>query len=154
VFSRINLSDLSKAIAKIDLMMIGLAALLNLGMVYLMAERWRWLIRIKYPAVSCGLLFRHYLIGLFFNMFTPGAVGGDLSRLLAIGQATGDRSFVFATLVLERLVGMCGLVLAGLGGIYFGKNYLEHPAVYYIIAVILLIGLALSCGIFSRRVTN
>jgi glycosyltransferase 2 family protein len=154
LFSRTDLGDLSRAIARVDLKILSWAVLLNLAMVFMMAVRWRILLRVKYPKLGNRLLFRQYLVGLFFNLFTPGATGGDLSRLLSIGEITGDRSFVFATLVVERLAGLCGLLLAGLGGIYIGSSYLDNPALYYSVAVIMLLGLALSLVIFNANATR
>ncbi|MEW6737110.1 MAG: lysylphosphatidylglycerol synthase transmembrane domain-containing protein, partial [Acidobacteriota bacterium] len=148
---RADFNEITRIMTRVDPLMLLLAMLLNLVMVYLMALRWRQLIYVKYPQVDSLMLFRQYLIGLFFNLFTPGAVGGDFARLLGVGKAVGDRSFIFATLVLERLVGLYGLVLAGIGGIYIGRAYLANPHSYYTIAAVMLIGLLFASTVLSKR---
>jgi uncharacterized protein (TIRG00374 family) len=151
VCARIDRHELMQGLAHVDLTLLTVAVALNFFMTYLMAVRWQRLIAVKYREVGSVTLFYQYLVAQFFNLFTPGAVGGDVARLLEVGKLTGDRGFIFATLVVERLVGLCGLVLGGLGGVYLGRRYLDHPATYYAIAAIMLVGLALSSVIFSAR---
>ncbi len=154
VLARVDRSELARALAHVDPALLCLAALLNLFMTYLMAMRWRWFLMVKYPRVTSRSLFRHYLIGQFFNLFTPGAVGGDLARIIGVGKETGDRSFVFATIVVERMVGLCGLVLGGIAGVYLGRHFLDRPIVYYAIAAAMMGLLIAASAIFSHRATK
>lgn len=154
VISRIDRHELVRGLAQVKPIWLVWAVIINVFQAYLMGVRWHFLMRVKYPKVGSLILFRQYIIGQFFNLFTPGAVGGDVSRLIAIGRITGDRSFVFATLIIDRMAGFCGLVLGGIIGIYLGRNYLDHPATYYTIAFILLAGLLASSMFLSAKVTG
>lgn len=153
VLTQIDHSKVVAVLLKVDLKLLLLAILLNLVMTYLMAIRWQWLLSIKYNLSSITLL-RHYLVGQFFNLFTPGAVGGDLSRFLAVNAQTGDKSFVFTTLILERLVGLAGLVVSGVLGLYLGRQYLDHAGIYYGATVLLALATLASSAIFSSKLTQ
>jgi uncharacterized membrane protein YbhN (UPF0104 family) len=57
------------------------------------------------------VLSAHYLLGLFYNNFLPGGIGGDIVRTGALVQG-GQRLIVAANSVLmSRLAGLWGIVL-------------------------------------------
>lgn len=152
VLRKTDIAHAWEILCQVDPKLLLLALLLNLLMTWVMALRWKWLLAVKYPKFSDFELFKHYLVALFFNLFTPGAVGGDLSRLVSIGAVTKDRNFVLATLVMERLTGLCGLLLAGLSGVWFGRHYLTNTGTYYLVALMMMVGLLLSTIIFNQRI--
>lgn len=81
--------------------------------------RWYLLVRALdlpftiYNAVRLGL------VGLFYNTFLPGSVGGDVVKayFIAKGQP-GRKAAAVATVVADRLIGLFGLILfaAAVGG--------------------------------------
>jgi glycosyltransferase 2 family protein len=84
--------------------------------------RWRFLMR-AYGAErlpSIPRLFRAYLIGLFYNTFLPGGIGGDVVRGVITREAFGDRSTTAGVTVVlvERGFGLAGLLLLA-GGMLF-----------------------------------
>jgi len=57
------------------------------------------------------VLSAHYLLGLFYNNFLPGGIGGDVVRIGALVQG-GQKLIVAANSVLmARLAGLWGIVL-------------------------------------------
>jgi uncharacterized membrane protein YbhN (UPF0104 family) len=79
---------------------------------------WRWHLLLRAQLVPCnfGTTVRLGFIGLFFNMFLPGAVGGDVLRAVYLGNAPGCRARVIVSVILDRLLGLCSLgLLACLG---------------------------------------
>jgi hypothetical protein len=78
------------------------------------ALRWRLLLD-TYGAPSRPpmlTLARLYLIGLFYNSFLPGAVGGDVVRGVATRRAFGEAGAAasLSVVLVERLLGLAGLV--------------------------------------------
>ena len=80
--------------------------------------RWKVLMQIQ----ACkNTSFLHYAkvnwIGLFFNSILPGAVTGDLIKMFYARELdkSCSKTFVFATIFLDRVVGLCGVLLL-LGG--------------------------------------
>lgn len=77
------------------------------------ALRWRMLLRIKssepLPALS---MFKLTWIGLFFNSVLPGAVTGDLIKIVYardLDQSL-DRTFLVTTALMDRILGLIGLL--------------------------------------------
>ncbi|MEM8605545.1 MAG: lysylphosphatidylglycerol synthase transmembrane domain-containing protein [Myxococcota bacterium] len=88
--------------------------------------RWRALLR-AYGAPqppSVPRLFRLYLIGLFYNSFLPGAVGGDVVRGVATREAfLGDKvkstAGGIAVVIVGRVCGLAALLSLSLGSLLF-----------------------------------
>ena len=80
-----------------------------------------------------------------YNILVPGNITGDVVRALKTSTAT-----VF----LDRLIGMLGLVVIVLCGIIFSYPTLSELGLMKYIIVVMLILSLLSISIFSRRVTR
>jgi hypothetical protein len=104
--------------------------------VYLVAQgvsamRWATLVRplgIKTPFKD---LVRYYLVGMFFNLFAPGTVGGDVSRIYylvrdedahASGRAVTTVHAAMSVL-MDRAIGMVVLVWLGAAGLVLFPQY-------------------------------
>ena len=78
--------------------------------------RWQMLLRIQGITLHWLRAFSIVMIGLFFNMFLPGLVGGDAMRLYFVFKSV-PRQKTRATLsvAMDRIVGMLSILfLAGL----------------------------------------
>lgn len=78
-----------------------------------MTVRWQVLIRqFENERMVLFDLFRYYLMGMFFNIFFPGAIGGDVIRTQRLSKHKGIK-VKDATLitVAERLSGVYGLLI-------------------------------------------
>ncbi len=84
---------------------------------------WRWQILLKSKQIAVGLwrLLGFYYIGRFFNMFMPTSMGGDVARIWDLGRHTGENYEAFASVFMERFIGM--VVLAAVSGIVL----IAHP---------------------------
>lgn len=114
----------------------------------------RWTVLSRPLGFHMGLagMTVYYLIGMFFNLFAPGTVGGDLSKIFYLtreGQKSGTESWGAATLratvsvVADRAVGMCVLVWLGTVGLILFPGYAIPPmvrAVTFALAGGLLVG--------------
>ncbi len=104
---------------------------------------WRWqiLLRSKQIAVSLWRLLGFYYIGRFFNMFMPTSMGGDVARVWDLGRYTGENYEAFASVFMERFIGM--VVLAGVSGIvlliYPNPIPLITKSLLFVIALVLIL---------------
>ena len=71
-------------------------------------------------------MLRYYLIGMFFNLFAPGTVGGDVSRVYylvsdenarAKGRCGDDDVNAAMSVLMDRAIGMVVLVWLGAAGL-------------------------------------
>ncbi len=98
--------------------------------------RWYVLVRALDLPFTLGEAIRLGLVGTFYNVFLPGSVGGDLVKAFYIAHGQpGRRAAAVATVVIDRLVGLFGLLWfsAVLGGAFWlagdprvaGNDYLQ-----------------------------
>jgi hypothetical protein len=110
---------LLEGLAKIPLWLLPVSVAIYLVSQAISAWRWRQL------GVATGLHLPYrvylvdYLVGMFWSLFLPGAIGGDVGRLWLLARQTGrPKREALATLLAERGLGMGMLVLlAALGAL-------------------------------------
>jgi len=112
---QIDLSRVPAAMARLSITALTLMVVLNYCSVYLGVVRWRLLLR-SFGAAhmpSRWGLYRLYLVGLFYNTFLPGGVGGDAVRGVASREAFGDegRAEGLVVVLVERIMGMSALLV-------------------------------------------
>jgi hypothetical protein len=105
--------------------------------------RWKILMRPSKSNFSYIHLLYLTFIAHCYNMLVPGNITGDVVRALKTSTAT-----VF----LDRLIGMLGLVVIVLCGIIFSYPILSELGLMKYIIVVMLILSFLSICIFSRRI--
>jgi len=107
--------------------------------------RWQMLLRIQGITLTWLRAFAIVMIGLFFNMFLPGLVGGDAVRLyLVFKYAPRQKTRATLSVAMDRILGMLSiLLLAGLSvGVRFG--WLSRSAatlhIVYLVLALLAVG--------------
>jgi uncharacterized membrane protein YbhN (UPF0104 family) len=124
---------------------LGLAAL-GIGV---RAARWQVLLN----AVGARVPFRRtlylYFVGAFFNTFLPTGFGGDLVRVLEIGQGATSQQAA-GTALVDRLTGFVVLFVLALASLPFAYRLLP-PRVALLIALLALGVLLGSALVFEGR---
>ena len=75
------------------------------------AARWHVLLRSGGLQISLRNSFRITFAGLFATNFLPTTIGGDVIRLAGAVQQKLDTATATASLIVDRLVGMAGMVM-------------------------------------------
>jgi uncharacterized membrane protein YbhN (UPF0104 family) len=88
---------------------------------------------------------RLYWLGMFYNLFLPGGIGGDGYKVYLLGKEfPGRRGIIFRALLLDRLSGMVALLVLLLA--LFAAT--DYPGWYRAGALALIpLGLGLSYGL-------
>jgi len=160
LLSRIHPERFLQTFATAKFSYIGLAMLVYLVTQGFSAVRWTALARplgIKTPFKA---MLRYYLIGMFFNLFAPGTVGGDVSRVYYLVRDEEMRAqghsvtTVHATMsvLMDRAIGMVVLVWLGAAGLLLFPDYaVPHTArvATFLLSLGLLLG-ALSTPLLRR----
>ncbi|MGH7870861.1 MAG: lysylphosphatidylglycerol synthase transmembrane domain-containing protein [Candidatus Binatia bacterium] len=129
--SRIHIERFVQTFASADYSYIGLALVVYLCAQVISAVRWLSLARPLGIETPFKDMLRYYLIGMFFNLFAPGTVGGDVSRVYYLVQDEQARangrsvSTVHATIsvLMDRAIGMVVLVWLGAAGLLLFPDY-------------------------------
>lgn len=91
-------------------------------MIWLSCLKWRLFINAAGHDVSIIYLMRLYVIGYFFNIFTPSNVGGDVCRSLHLGKELNDQRTAFTSTFLERFTGLFAMAILGLAFVVLGEK--------------------------------
>lgn len=105
-------------LAGADLRLVGLALAGFLLGVAIRAYRWRSLLVISRQPVPLPRLTYLYLVGLFFDLFLPTGMGGDVVKAAELRRDTRT-STAISTVVSERLMGLLGAALLALVALPF-----------------------------------
>ena len=123
LFSRVDVGRLwSAARQASSAWLLGALALYGLMVA---ASTWRW--RILLAAQDVRLPFRtltsSFLVATFFNNFLPSNIGGDVVRVTDTAAAMGSKTMAATIVLLDRGLGLLGLVLvAALGATAAGSR--------------------------------
>ncbi|HKY06865.1 MAG TPA: lysylphosphatidylglycerol synthase transmembrane domain-containing protein [Candidatus Binatia bacterium] len=153
--SRIHLEQFVETFASAKIPYIALALGVYLVAQGIAAVRWAALARplgIKTPFKD---LVQYYLIGMFFNLFAPSTVGGDVTRVYYLvkdeeAQAKGrpvTTVHAAMSVLMDRAIGMVILVWLGAFGLLLFPQYAVPPAARtatFLVALALLGGALLA----------
>lgn len=126
--------------------------------------RWYLLVRVLALPFSLRDAFRLGFVGYFFNLISLGTVGGDLFKAMFLArEQPGHRAEAVATVVVDRVVGVYGLLLVASAAIAFSdvsklsdnvsklcEGTLAITAVATFILLLLLLGFGTQGKLFER----
>jgi hypothetical protein len=130
-----------------NLLVLMLCILIGL-VIPLAALRWWLLLKAIGLHVSPRRTFLLTWIGNFFNSTLPGAVSGDVVKGYYIirTQAEEDRTYAFMSLLIDRFVGLFGLIIIAFFSLLANLSiFLENPRLHSLIWMIGLLFLATTC---------
>jgi uncharacterized membrane protein YbhN (UPF0104 family) len=171
LLARIDLSRLMRVLGSVDVSYLAVAVLAYFAGQLLKCLRWARIARLLGFHLPLREFFSYYFIGMFFSLFAPGIVGGDLSRVLYLAgsasekpSGSGPARMVSATVsvVLDRGVGVAVLVWIGAVALVLFPQYDLPRGVRYLtvaLALGVLAGWAVLVSLpgvvarlFSRRI--
>jgi len=135
--SRVHPERFLETFATANYWWIALALVIYLCTQAISAVRWATLGRPLGIETQFIDLLKYYLIGMFFNLFAPGTVGGDVSRVvyLARDQESHAKGRAVTTthaamsVLMDRAIGMIVLVWLGAAGLLLFPEYAVPPTV-------------------------
>ncbi len=109
---KLNLAQVARSLSRWPLMLAIVA--LAYSQVGISAWRWNLLLRAQDIQLPYRRAWGLTMIGMLFNVVIPGAVGGDLVKGYYITRAaSGRKSHAATTLLMDRVVGLIGLLFLG-----------------------------------------
>lgn len=78
------------------------------------ALQWAWILRTAGLRTPVAEMIRVYWVGLFFNNFLLGNVGGDAVKIVDLGRREGRTGAVLGATALDRLMGLFALTILAL----------------------------------------
>jgi hypothetical protein len=122
IFGKVDLSKCVQVAVTANRWFLGLAVLVFLSSTFLNAHRWQRLAQAVGLEKSLLKLTQLCFVGLFFNLFLPSTVGGDVSRCYYLSKGTGKYMNAFYSVLADRTVGLAVLFLFATAGIVLGPG--------------------------------
>ena len=137
--------------------MLGLALVTITTQLFIGTQRLRWLLAAQNINISYRDMLRLTYLGAFFDSFLVTSVGGDAVKAVYLARETqpGYRTQAVSTLVLDRLMGLLGLLTMALlmALLHLEVMWGEEFRLWFLL--LLLVSGALFAGtlmLFSHRV--
>jgi len=152
-FKDFNFIDFKQSIQQIDSVYFLFATIFLWGSVWLRGLRWKWLFK-ESSSPSVSSLYRAELIGYFGNNVLPLRLG-ELLRTYIVGKENNfSKSFVFGTVVLERLMDMLALTFFGIILLFLYPFEEEWISDYLLKGGVAILIIILTLTILSRFKSN
>ena len=149
LFSKVDEKSLFAIIKNSDKLLLFFAFFIFFLSYLLCLFRWRMLlnaIKIKLPLKRVIISFSG---GIFFSLFLPSTIGGDLMRTIDLATHTKRPREVIATVFLDRLSGYVGLVILALLALVFGWKFVQDATVLFSIAIITVLLILILLVLFN-----
>ncbi len=122
VFGKIDLAKTIEVAAQANLWLLSAAAALFLGSTIVNAWRWQLLAQAVGFRKPVRELLQYCFVGMFFNLFLPSTVGGDVSRCYYLSEGSGKYKQAFYSVFADRAVGIAVLFIFATLGILLGPG--------------------------------
>ena len=122
LLSRVDLARLWSVARTAYLPLLVSALVLYLMMVLVSAWRWGLLLRAQGIRLPFGRLTSSFLVATFFNNFLPSNIGGDVVRIADTARAARSRTLATTVVLMDRGIGLLGLVLVAAIGASAGLH--------------------------------
>ncbi|MBW1719379.1 MAG: flippase-like domain-containing protein, partial [Deltaproteobacteria bacterium] len=154
LISKTNPDDLLEAILDLSFYAWAVAFLMYLASQVVCSIRWYFLAHALDFSGLWSTYLKYYFVGMYFNLFLPTSVGGDVLKMHFISRGEPKKLRATYSLLADRLFGLAAMFLLGAGAVLIGHgilpHYFEHllcVAGFFIIA--LLLGLPMAYKLLS-----
>ncbi len=113
--------------------------------------RWRYLLWALGVDISIKEAFLSYYSGLFFNLFFPSIVAGDVFRGVSISYRHGQSTKAASSVLMDRFSGLTAITLIAAVSFIFSPQELKTKEVGVSLTILVFIALFAFLVIFSRR---
>jgi len=141
IFRSIGVYDLGRVIRQVDPWYLLPALIFNLLATVTASYRWYLVMQALDFGHGPAFYFKSYLKAAYFNQVLPTSIGGDAFRVLEAGRLGRGNKEAFYGVLLDRVVGLVGLLVLNLIANLAYPGLLPRP-VFLLINVIAVFGLA------------
>ncbi len=112
IFATAGIDHTFERLSNANLWYVPAGVAIYLASQWISAYRWQFLARPLGFDLSLREFFDYYMIGMYFNLFLPGSIGGDVGRVYYLAKSRNRRKReALLTLLAERGVGLVALLI-------------------------------------------
>jgi len=151
-FNKIDLQVLINDIKSTDKRLLTMGFLFFFFVYFLGFLRWKMLLKTIGINIPLKRLISSFSGGIFFSIFLPSTIGGDLVRAADLVEHTKKAKEVIATVFLDRLSGYIGLVLLILPALLLGRDLVLDKVVFASASVIIILLVIVLLVLFNNNI--
>jgi uncharacterized membrane protein YbhN (UPF0104 family) len=126
LMSRTNLDDLLTAFLDLSFFAWAVAFLMYLASQVVSSIRWYFLAHALDFTGPWSIYLKYYFVGMYFNLFLPTSVGGDVLKMHFISRGEPKKLRATYSILADRLFGLAAMLLLGAGAVLIEHGILPH----------------------------
>ncbi|MBI3999709.1 MAG: flippase-like domain-containing protein, partial [Candidatus Omnitrophica bacterium] len=108
---------------------ILIAVALNFISLIVVTLRLRTILSIQEIHLSFSRLYYLWTISLFFNLFLPSAVGGDIAKAYYIYKDSNKKMASVTSVLFDRFIGLMATISIGFLAYLVGREHIDDPKI-------------------------
>jgi len=148
--NKIDIRDLAGDIRAANKFFLSVGFIIFFLIYFLGFLRWRMLVIASGIRIPLLKLVSSFSGGVFFSIFLPSTIGGDVVRTADLAQHSQKAKEVIATVFLDRLSGYIGMAIVLIPALFLGKNLIHDKVVFSSVSVIIIILVAILLVLFNN----
>ena len=137
---RNEMQHICKTIADSNLKFIGIAVVLILGNIFMMAYRLKIIFVGENLKISFWRAIQLTYVGYYFNNFMPTAVGGDIVKAHYASLENKEKAKSYASVLMDRLLGLYTFSVVAAVALIIDNGKTQLETVKFIVFALLLMG--------------
>jgi len=139
IFRIVDLRLVAGYLKEIPLVVLFLIVAISIFRSWLTGLRWCLLNPDPSGQLSRWDYFRFAMIAFTYNLFMPGALGGDFVKAaLTLNKVSSKRIDNMLAILIDRLIGFVSIIMLGTIALILSRNNLGDTAVYFYISLALI----------------
>jgi len=148
--NKIDIHSLINDIKETDKLLLAIGFIIFSFVYFLGFLRWQMLLKAAEIVIPLKKLISSFCGGVFFSIFLPSTIGGDLVRTADLSGHTKKTKEVIATVFLDRLSGYTGLVFVILPALFLGRNLVLDKVVFTSVFAIIILLIVILLVLFNN----
>jgi uncharacterized protein (TIRG00374 family) len=145
-----NLAKIFDVLKKINFWIFLLVILIGVFSIALSAKKWQILLEVKGEKRRFKDVLKVYYIGIFFNMFFPTTIGGDVIKAHEMSKTSKKKVEAYSSVFMERFTGAIAILLLAIVATTIYFNNLPMMVIFLVYCVFTPL-LLIIIVVFSRK---
>jgi glycosyltransferase 2 family protein len=137
---RNEMQHICKTIADSNLKFIGIAVVLILGNIFMLAYRLKVIFVGENLNISLWRSIQLTYVGYYFNNFMPTAVGGDIVKAHYASLGNKEKAKSYASVLMDRILGLYTFSVVAAVALIIDNGKTQLETVKFIVFALLLMG--------------
>ncbi|MHB1167121.1 MAG: lysylphosphatidylglycerol synthase transmembrane domain-containing protein [Carboxydocellales bacterium] len=131
IFNKIDFLSFVKTFKSVNLLLVIISFLLTIFAWQINTIKWSLLIKPFNLSISHNRLFNLNLISLFYSLFLPGQVSGDIVKAYRLASEYKENVFpILLSTFMDKITGLFAIVIMALISIIITKIPIHHNVIF------------------------